>query len=67
MFTKRLLLPIILVIMLTGLVLFGPGDTNTLVGDTSVSDNGVAGNVSEPDDRDASTATITIIMKTGPA
>ncbi len=42
MLTKRLLPPVILVIVLAGLVLFGLGDTNTLVGDNNISDNEVA-------------------------
>ena len=66
MLANRLFLPIILVIMSAALVLFGPGDGNTLVGDTSVSDNEVTSSVSETDDRDSSSATITIITKTPP-
>ena len=64
--SKRLFLPITLVIMSAALVLFGLGDSSTLVGDTSVSDSEVAGSVSEPGDRDSSSGTITIIMKTPP-
>ena len=60
------MLPIILVIMSAALVLFGLGDGNTRVGDTSVSDNEVAGGAGETDDRDSSSATITIIMRTPP-
>jgi hypothetical protein len=64
--TKRLFLPIILVIVATALVLFRTGDSCTLIGDTRVSGDEVAGHTSETDDRDSSTATITIIMKTPP-
>jgi len=64
--SKRLFLPFILVIMSAALVLFGLGDSSTLVGDTSVSSNEAAGSVSETDNRDSSSATITIIMKTPP-
>jgi len=50
--TKRLYLPIVLVVIAAALVLFRTGDGSTLIGDTSVSGNEVAGDVSEPDDRD---------------
>lgn len=64
--TKRLFLPIILVIIATALVLFRTGDGCALIGDTLVSGDEVAGYTRETDDRDSSTATITITMKTPP-
>ena len=66
MLANRLFLPIILVIMSAALVPFGLGDSGTLVGDTSVPSNEVASSASETDDRDSSSATITIIMRTPP-
>ncbi len=66
MLAKRLFLPITLVIMSAALVLFGSGDSKTLVGDTGVSDNKVGSNVGQPDGRDSSSATITITMRTPP-
>jgi len=56
---KRLVIIITLKILLTGLVLFGLGDTGIYVADTSIPDNEVAS--SEANDASAS-GVITITM-----
>jgi len=64
MLPKRLLLPIIIVMILAALVLFRTGHRCALVGGTSVPGNDVAASVSETDDGHSSSPTITITMRT---
>ena len=61
---KRLIIPVILVMILVGLS--GIADSRPLIADTSIPDNETASSVNQTDSPLSANATITITMRTPP-